>query len=507
MVVYFLTVFSTLMVLMRAEASDAKAFISEEIMQNSKLHRRFNEVLSRASLGSIVVENRTSSAVTLKVYDFYHEPFEEEDFASGTPTLAVFDRRYSVVRSGGRNLEKILSQVFIKPYREKTEVTATQLVSYTTILPGSCETIRAVELAYIGKVECEDSSKHIFCEAVSTGIMKLIARDSVIHSQVPLPNSLLEIAISSVRTVPFLQYMASTLFKEHRFTKEELQQKFSQVQQAGFEILMDKTEATIAALDLKVPQITHTIFAKKRVGSTPLVSENQKKWLKTTTNTLSSLAGWKHFVWVFEDPSSVTVEDLGDAYGAVEVRSIAAVSYPGLHDVINLIQSGDNRSATAFLQYALLAVHGGVIRSVNTEIIQDLTPFNKIFSFYAELDASTARVIDAGVMAAAPEHPIIMRALDLARYHTIKTPSYIAGIPKSRLLNNAEDRALTLYHVKYGSGALSIAFQKYAEASRDMIFSPLTFSPLRTCSDILSYEDPRLALTPGMYAINYAEGL
>jgi hypothetical protein len=419
----------------------------------------------------------------------------------------VFDRRYSVVRSGGRHLEKTLSQVFIKPYRERTEATATQLLSYTNILPGSCETIRAVELAYIGKIQCEDSSKHIFCEAVSTGIMKLIARDSVIHSQVPLPNSLLEIAISSVRTVPFLQYMAANLFKEHRFTKEELYQKFNQVRQAGFEILEGKTEAAVAALGLKVPQITHTIFAKKRTSGTPLFSENQKRWLKTTTNTLSSLAGWKHFVWVFEDPSSVTVEDLGDAYGAAEVRSFAAVNYPGVHDVINLIQSGDNRSANAFLQYALLAMHGGVIRSVNTEIIQDLTPFNKIFSFYAELDASTARVIDAGVMAAAPEHPIIMRSLDLARYHTIKTPTYISGISKSRLLNTPEDRALTLYHVKYGSGALSVAFQKYAEARRDMIFSPLTFSPLRTCSDILSYEDSRLALTPGMYAINYAEGL
>lgn len=64
-----------------------------------------------------------------------------------------------------------------------------------------------------------------------------------------------------------------------------------------------------------------------------------------------------------------------------------------------------------------------------------------------------------------------------------------------------------MYHVKYGSGAVSVAFQKYAEAMRDMLFSPLTFSPLRTSSDILSYEDQRLDLTPGMYAINYAEGL
>lgn len=503
MVVYFLTVFSALMLLMRAEASEATAFISEETMQNSKLRRRFNEVLSRASLRSIVVENRTRSSVTLKVFDFYHYPFVENDFISDVVVIPVFNHRYQILSSTGI----ILSQVFIKPYREKTEATATQLVSYTTIPPGSCDTIRAIELAYIGKIECEDSSKDIFCEAVSTGIMKLIARDSVIHSQVQLPNSQLAIAISSKRTVPFLQYMAANLFSAHRFKKEDLYQKFNQVQQAGFEILDGKTEATIAALDLKVPQITHTIFAKKRTSGTPLFSENQKRWLKTTTNTLSSLAGWKHFVWVFEDPSSVTVEDLGDAYGTVEVRSIAAVNYTGVNEVIKLIQSEDNRSANAFLQYALLAVHGGVIRSVNTEIIQDLIPFNKIFSFYAELDSSTARVIDTGVMAAAPEHPLIMRALDLARYHAIKTPSYISGIPKSRLFNNAEDRALTLYHVKYGSGALSIAFQQHAEARRDMIFSPLTFSPLRTSSDILSYEDQRLDLTPGMYAINYAEVL
>ena len=218
MVVYFLTVFSALMLLMRAEATEATAFISEETMQNSKLRRRFNEVLSRASLRSIVVENRTSSSVTLKVFDFYHYPFVENDFISDVVVIPVFNHRYQILSSTGI----ILSQTFIKPYREKTEATATQLVSYTTIPPGSSDTIRAIELAYIGKIECEDSSKDIFCEAVSTGIMKLIARDSVIHSQVPLPNSQLAIAISSKRTVPFLQYMDANMFSAHRFTKEDL---------------------------------------------------------------------------------------------------------------------------------------------------------------------------------------------------------------------------------------------------------------------------------------------
>lgn len=518
MKILFLILIYAFFTQLRVEAAEAKAFISGETTENLKLHRSLNDVLAESKLEIFDVENRTNTPVTLKVYDFYHETFDEEDFASGGGILTVFDDRYQVVSSAGRALsgKKTASQVLIKPYREKSEKTATVLLSSTTILPGAHETIRAIESSYIGRLICEASDKYIFYETSLEREIKFITKQNpyALLSRAICEKNLFEMATSNEMTVPFLEYLSKVVFvahkstfKERDFSIEKFYRKLDEVHQAGLQIFEDRAKIPAAQFDLKIPQISHTLVTKKREEGTPFLSENQRRWFMKSINTLPNASGWKHILWVSGAITSISPEDLGDLNGKVEVRSIFASGLPDLSDISELIELGLNRHAAAFLQYAVLAVHGGVIRGINTEIIQDITAICTNFHFCAGLEVNTARMIDSGFLASTPCHPITMRALELSRYHTRRPPAYLLGIKSSRLLREKADKQLADYHIKYGNGVLSLAFQQHGEATRDMIFGPNVFSPLRSAPEITSFDDPRLSLTSETYAINYAEDL
>ncbi len=505
MKIVFLILFYAFFIQLRLEAAEAKAFISEETTENSKLHRSLNDVLAELKLEIIDVENRTNAPVTLKVYDFYHETFDEEDFASELAVLAIFDHRYQVVNTIGRagSEKNSLSQVFIKPYRDKSEKTATVLLSNMTILPGARETIRAIESSYIGRVICEASDKYIFDATFSARKIKSIERQN-----------LFEMATSNRMIVPFLEYLLTVVFPAHKstfkdrcFTIEKFYRKLDEVHRAGLKVFEDRAEIPATLFDLKIPQISHTLVTKRREASSPFLSENQKKWFMKSINTLPNASGWKHILWVSDAITSISPEDLGDLNDKVEVRSIFTSDLPGLSDIRKLIEMGFDRHACAFLQYAVLAVHGGVIRGINTEIIQDITPICTNFYFCAGLEVNTARMIDSSFLASTPGHPITMRALELAIYHTLRSPEYLSRSKISKLLRGGVDKQLAYYHIKYGNGVLSLAFQQHGMVERDMIFGPNVFSPSRSTPEITSFDDPRLSLASETYAINYAEDL
>ena len=500
------------------EAAEANAFISEEAVENLRLHRSLNDVLAELKLEIFDVENRTNAPVTLKVYDFYHEIFDEEDFASGAGILTVFDDRYQVVSSAGRAVsgKKTSSQVFIKPYREKSEKTATVLLSSMTILPGAHETIRAIESSYIGRLICEASDKYIFYETSQEREIKFITKQNpyALLSRDICEKNLFEMATSNEMTVPFLGYLSTVVFPAHKstfkepcFTIEKFYRKLQEAHQAGLQVFEDRAKIPATQFDLKIPQIIHTLVTKRREEGSPFLSENQKKWFMKSIKTLPDASGWKHILWVSGAITSISPEDLGDLNDKVEVRSIFTSGLPNLSDIRKLIELGLDRHASAFLQYAVLAVHGGVIRGINTEIIQDITPFCASFNFCAGLEVNTARMVDSRFLASTPGHPITMRALELASYHTLRSPAYLSGIKISKLLRGVGDKELADYHIKYGNGVLSLAFQQHGMVERDMIFGPNVFSPLRSTPEITSFDDPRISLTSETYAINYAEGL
>lgn len=518
MKIVFLILFYVFFIQLRLEAAEAKAFISGETTENSKLHRSLNDVLTESKLEILDVENRTNTPVTLKVYDFYHETFDEEDFASGAGILTVFDDRYQVVSSAGRTVsgKRTASQVLIKPYREKSEKTATVLLSNMTILPGAHETIRAIESSYVGRLICEASDKYIFYETSPGSTIKFVTEQNpyALLSRAICEKNLFEMATSNGMIVPFLEYLSTVVFPAHKstfkercFTIEKFYRKLHEVHQAGLQIFEDKAKIPATLFDFKIPQISHTLVTKGREEGSPFLSENQKKWFMKSINTLPNASGWKHILWVSGAITSISPEDLGDLNGKVEVRSIFTSGLPDLSDIRKLIELGLDRHACAFLQYAVLAVHGGVIRGINTEIIQDITPFCTSFNFCAGLEVNTARMIDSSFLASTPGHPINMRALELARYHTLRAPEYLSRRKISKLLRGAADKELADYHIKYGNGVLSLAFQQHGMVERDMIFGPNVFSPSRSTPEITSFDDPRLSLTSETYAINYAEGL
>jgi len=247
------------------------------------------------------------------------------------------------------------------------------------------------------------------------------------------------------------QLIASDLFREHKLTEEAFQKKTREVYQAGLSII-GEGETSSTSTQPKIPLITHTFLSTKREGTAPLLSEDQKQWFSTSIDTLP---GWQHILWVTEDPTSISPQDLGSLAGRIEVRSIDAFSLPCVLEINKLLEFNLNKHASAMFGYAVLAKHGGVVRGLDAEIIQDLAPLNSTFNFYADIDS--AQFIDTRFLASAPGHAVIRQALKLVQNHVNKAAT--------------KDKLLAAYQTRYASGPLSLAFQQWGTTRRDIIFA------------------------------------
>jgi hypothetical protein len=292
----------------------------------------------------------------------------------------------------------------------------------------------------------------------------------------------------------FLDHFKEKFITSHGIIYESYLEKLNSVHKSGIFRIDTGRDILLQSSPLPIPLLTHTLLTKK--GDGPLLSMNHQRWLKKTIKTLSPLCGWKHIVWVDDLVTSVRSEDLGDLAEVVEMRPIKDAGLRGYEDIHTLIEEGAYHHASVILRYAILEKMGGIFRGTDTEITQELTFFNKIFSFYTSMDSNTARMLCSGFLASALGHPVIKEALDIALMHHRTKPAYLSS-PSDRLGD---------YYIGSGNGVLSVAFYKYAKEGRDMVFGPKVFNPLRPSSDIVSFDDMRFALTPETYSIHYCEG-
>ncbi len=507
----FLQILIYLQILGITQSITAAIAIFEDIINYPPLHRirscrNTNDLLAQSKFPRVVIENKTAESVRLIVFDFYHESFEEADFSSNEDVAPLFGPRYKVISATARTETDELGftgeksqRVIIQPYSNKSEETATILESHVTIPPGKREIIEAINLSYIGRLICETANKYISYEISDKGKIKLIIHDRPYS----LPfgknyeKNLSEMAALNRLSLPFLNHLLSDVFPYHGFTKENFYQKLAEVHQEGIALIDKESGSSVIPFSFNIPLITHTLLTKKREGV--LFSDNHKRWLLKSIKTLPKLFGWQHIVWVNEDESLLSATDLGDLAGHVEIRAIATATsdLSCLADINELIKLGHYHHASSLLRYVVLHKYGGVFRGTDTEITQDIAPFNARFAFYGGIETNTARMVGSGFLAAAPGHPVIREALTLALLHIHAPPAYL--LPQADKLGD--------YYIKSGNGVLSIAFQKQGKAGRDMIFGPRVFSPLRPAADITSFEDTRLILTPETHAIHYAEGL
>lgn len=250
------------------------------------------------------------------------------------------------------------------------------------------------------------------------------------------------------------QLMASDLFREHKLTEEAFQEKTCEVYQAGLAVINEESTSSADAQH-KIPLMTHTFLSTKKTAGAALLSEDQKQWFATS---IDALPEWQHILWVTEDPTSISPEDLGNLAGRVEVRAIDAFSLPCVAEINKLLEFGLNKHASAMFRYAVLAKQGGVVRDLDTEIMQDLTPLNSMFGFYA--DTNSANKIDSRFIGSKAGHQIIRQALKLVQAH----------------VNRAEtkDALMADYQARYASDPLSVSFHEWGAAGQDMIFNSTT---------------------------------
>lgn len=286
------------------------------------------------------------------------------------------------------------------------------------------------------------------------------------ETRVEYGKNVFELAKTNKASLPFLDYLLTHVFKAHKpnfrrgcYSKEDYYQNLHGIHCAGTDLIVNAAEP----VQSPIPKITHTILIKERETDEPLLNETQKGSFSKLIKALPVTSGWRHLLWVL-DPGTILPQDLeGVAENTenIELMPIFSMNNSCIND---LISAGKNDHAIAFLGYEILNTHGGITRTIDKPVNGNIALFCSTFSFLAELDNDTARVIDPSFLASTPHHPIINRALELARYHSdpdkARYCSYLQKLPNDPLAE---------LHVKYGNGPISIAFHQHAVAERDMV--------------------------------------
>ncbi len=497
--------------ILNASASDDEEFLRQSYLQ-------LNVLLAESKPRILIVKNSTGAPITLRMEEIYHRQFTEEDFSTNRDVMVTFHSRYQVLSVAGDTRKRLLPQAFIKPYRVESPENAIRLASSRIISSQEIETIETTRGAHISKISCEPPEKYIYATLSEDKIKLFISNDRLAHTVLSenYAKNLYELAMPRVPSVPFATWFFSTVFPEHALkgqqkslqTKENFYQKIQRTHQLGSEKIANS--ALTFFLSPQIPLVTHTFFPTR---NTPLLNENQKRWFERSIQTLPKEKGWKHYIWVSVDPDTIKFEDLGGVYGDVEIKNIGELT--GVQNHINKLIQNFPQEAAAILKYSALMQYGGVTRSVDTEIIQDITVFNMMFGFYAGLEMESTLMVDSKILGAESQHPTIARALDLAIYHTQAhiensfntenlalqrtAPQYLQKINK---LSNDQK-----YHFKYGNGILSIAFHQCGLAKRDMIFDPEVFSPKKKPLTLTPSDASQFLLRPETHVISYVEGL
>lgn len=147
----------------KGECKDRDAdihFTLSDKLSTTQTISSINNLLKVQQPKSVLVKNPFSHPVTLKVFDFYHPEFEENDFAEDMAIIFIPENKYRVLSVKERGEDdnggitgKIVPHTYIRPYREKTETNATVLISHETIQPRSEKKIKAADqLAYLGRL-------------------------------------------------------------------------------------------------------------------------------------------------------------------------------------------------------------------------------------------------------------------------------------------------------------------------------------------------------------------
>lgn len=441
-------------------------------------------VLEDLKLNELFVDNNTDSPVKLRVSYHFYPDFDEEDFTTQTSSTFLFSSDYEVVSPGnGKKYAGIngCPHVTVAPYRGNCLSNAIVLQKIIEI-PTEGRVIESIKSSYISSLVPEGIRKIVFYKRTEPNQLSLIIDFDELLKKEVFERNLYEFLMSpEVQEEQIFRYFIEQVTESHSIfsggkvtRRKKLFQKFQDVHTSGLRIIDSVADNVVIPSPFKVPLILHT-FLIERPGS-DLLSQSQKSYLEQSIGVLSKTEGWRYFVWVNNADFGGVRETLGDLTEKIEIKNFTSEGFTSLDNISNFLAQGKYNHALSFLKYEVLKKFGGVVRGVDSEIVQNLSCFNQLFSFYAGLGSKISQFVGSEILAACPDHPVIERVLDLARYHYFQKKEnvkYLKGLDPSfpdSLYTQAE------HYIKYGEAPLTIAFYQNAAPGKDMLFDKSVLS-------------------------------
>lgn len=436
------------------------------------INPELNAILEEQKLNTVFISNNTNDVTRLTVTHIYHPRFDEEDFSLNTALTTIFEQNCRVISTGNGTAytdPNNLTHVTMLPYREMSRETAIILENIIEI-NRNAKRIKIGSLgpsSYIGGLSLEDPSKNLLHE-VGTGL-SLTIDYYFPHAMEIFSNNLQDLSNRSLSN-PICKHFFkevtpsySTLFPPSLGVSDrskKLLDKFKVIHGAGVRAIRTIRDSFVN----RIPLIHHT-FLIGNVEDIPL-GEVQRNCVLESIDSLSISSGWKHMIWTNKDPVRVQ-EDLRIAGGIVEIINIETVDLEDLTLIQNLIRGGKYDHATIFLKYNVLSKFGGLARGINYKVLKNLSLLNSAMNFYANLKQSIP-LVSTDFFAAHPKHPIIERALFIARYHHNARPHQIKYLQslKKNFRENGHEECL----FRYGDSPLTLAFYQFAMPELDMLF-------------------------------------
>lgn len=486
------------------------AFAFSTLLKASEHELAVNSSLRASKCPKVSMVNTTGRDIPMDITYFHHAPL-----ASGEeviPTLLHLPK--GVILFGSHSESACLTvtgkparQALVVPSEDRHEHSAQVLHQKLVVPSGKSVLLGNIEDAYIAGIRVEDEQA-LFSYGIQEERISFQLSDTVryLHPATVFYHNFAEVLERDAIKEPFkvntpvadLLRRLLDFYVSKGAPLDGIMKRLQLLNTAGVERLKVLRQGNVSLSDLTIPMVTHTLLTKRRVPGEKLLSDQHKKWYEKTLQSLSPDFGWKHVLWT-ADPTSITESDLGSLWNKVEIRSfdsLASFSHATyfLAQAKDLIEKGAFHHASSIYKYFILFHLGGLTRGLDTEVIQPLTAFHKMFGFYASMNANTNRMLASGFVAARPQHPAIKQAMMITHWHLSQWTE-----PKTM------SEGLCDYYLGSANAALTVALHRCGDPNTDMVFGPQVLNPLRPSVDCTSFGHASFSLSPATHGIHYAE--
>ncbi|HXF90967.1 MAG TPA: glycosyltransferase [Candidatus Nitrosotenuis sp.] len=213
----------------------------------------------------------------------------------------------------------------------------------------------------------------------------------------------------------------------------------------------------------RVPLITHKIWLTN--PNKPVnMPEHYIKWLENSIKYNSGEDGWVHYLWV-QDKNLLPDVVKRINHPAIKIMEVGKdmpeemVCNAAYEEALKANKFG---MASDVLRMELLNQMGGIYLDTDYEVFQSMKGLNTMYDFYCAIEPMSNFICNA-IVAAAPHHPVIQKALELIKRNSNPetVPAYIAP---------SESGFRTILVTGPGMITAAVSLAAGQDGYRDMVF-------------------------------------